>query len=101
MRRTAKEIPVLIAFAESSLEMSWGRIDSLSAVGARILTRAKVRRADELFLSFELGGDSYHEIPAETLYVESDLDGYRLLDLKFKDEVAQRRLAKTLLDVLS
>ncbi len=101
MNRAPRDVPVLIAFAESSLEPSWGRFDALSAVGARVLTRAEVRRRDELFLSFQVGGDSYQEIPAETLYVETDSDGYRLLDLKFRDEVAKRRLAKTLLDILA
>ncbi len=101
MRRAPRDVPVLIAFAESSLEITWGRFDALSAVGARVLTRAEVRRKDELFLSFEVGGDAYQEVPAEAVYVETDCDGYRLLDLRFKDEVAKRRLAKTLLTLLT
>ena len=97
--RGPKTIPVALALGDR--EVSWGRLLSLSARAAALSTQSALSRGEIVFLSFELSGERFKEIPARVEDSAVDLDGYTQAELVFTDEVERRRLAKTLLDLLS
>ncbi len=95
-------LPVLIRFApEVGRQDGWGRLEELTASSARLSTASALARGEKVFLSFQLDAESFKSLPAEVLYEEGDDDGYRSAELRFTDEVAKRRLARALIDVLS
>lgn len=99
---SAALVPALIGFSEASArEDSWGRFTELAACDARLSTRAELKARDLLELSFEIGGEYFVRVPALVARVESDSFGYAEAELRFTDEAQKRRLAKTLLDLLS
>lgn len=99
---SAALVPALIGFSEpSAREDSWGRFTELAACDARLSTRAELKTHDVVHLSFEVGGEYFVRVPARVAYVESGPFGYAEAELRFTDEAQKRRLAKTLLDLLS
>jgi len=102
MKASAVLLPVLIAFPhEAARAEGWGRFAELSAAGGKITTMTSIARKERLLLSFDLAGESFVEVPADVLESELDADGYSFVEVSFRDEVARRRLAAALLDVLS
>lgn len=100
--RAPSLIPVRLGFPGAAARQdSWGRLLSLTAGGASLSTAAPLVRGEGLSLSFELGGERFRGVAARVSHVETDADGHTLAELRFHDELERRRLAKTLLDVLS
>lgn len=99
---TPRRIPVLIGFAGASAKReTWGHLSGLAATAARVSLLTPVAKDEELYMSFELGGESFPVMTARADWTEIDADGYTLAEVSFTDKVAQRRLAKILLELLS
>lgn len=100
--RAPSLIPVLVRFPGGAARQdAWGRLLSLTAGGANLSTAADLRKGEDMTLSFELGGEQFRAVPARVSFVEPDVDGQSLAELRFTDELERRRLSKVLLDVLS
>lgn len=99
---TPRRIPVLIGFTGASAKHeAWGHLSGLAATAARISLLTPLAKDEELFLSFELAGESFSAMTARADWTEIDADGYILAEVSFTDKAAQRRLAKALLELLS
>lgn len=99
---TPKRIPVLVSFTGSSAKgETWGHLERLSATAASLSLMTPVTKKEELFLSFELHGESFSSFSARAAWSEVDADGYTLVDVRLTDKIAQRRLAKVLLELLA
>jgi hypothetical protein len=102
VRRAAASAPVLLRFpAEASRCEAWGRLAELSASSASLSTQATMRRGERCLLSFEIGLERFKDLPAEIGWVERDADGFWVAEVRFRDEVDKRRLARALLDALA
>lgn len=100
--RAPSLIPVLVRFPGGAARQdAWGRLLTLTAGGASLSTAAPLTKGEELTLSFELGGEQFRAVPAQVSFVEPDVDGQTLAELRFTDELERRRLSTVLLDVLS
>lgn len=97
--RSAVALPV--ALKSSQREEAWGRLASVSAGGAELTTLSTLHRGDAVLLSFEMASERFRDLPAYVEASEIDADGYCSAELRWTDEVERRRLARTLLDVLS
>ncbi len=101
-RAAAQDAPVALRFApELARADGWGRLTELTATSAGVSTMTKISRREKIFLSFELAGERFRDLPAEVLWVETDADGYNAAELRFLDQVESRRLSTVLLDALS
>ncbi|MFI5344831.1 MAG: hypothetical protein ACHQ51_00505 [Elusimicrobiota bacterium] len=102
MKRAAVFVPVLLRFAPASARQdSWGRLTRLTSGGAELSTATRLVRDEGVLLSFELGGVRFDEIRARVAHAEDDVDGHRLAELVFLDEVQRRMVAKALVEVLA
>lgn len=99
--RSASRLPVLLAFPDGARMEGWGRFIELSASTATLSTHSSLVRLERVLLTFELNGENFAELPARVAHQEPDQDGYTLAELTFTDEVAKRRLARVLADLLS
>jgi hypothetical protein len=101
-RSSAATVPALLRFPpELARQDGWGRLQELSSSFAVVSTLTSLERRERVLLSFEVAGEKYRELPAEVVCAERDVDGYVVAELRFLDEVERRRLARTLLEVLS
>ena len=101
-RRMPRDLPAQLAFEPAlSRPDAWGRLESLSAAGARLLTLARVERGERVLLSFEVNGERFDALDARVAHRELDPDGYSLVELDFTRPTERRRLSGALLDVLS
>lgn len=99
---SARLIPVELSFSgEKAQACGWGRFLELSAGGAIVTTRSGLNRHDSIYLTFEVSGEKFKAMPAVVTHEELDDDGYVRAEIRFTDEVEKRRLARTLLEVLS
>ncbi len=103
MRRASPAaVPALLRFAPGLGRLDgWGRLQELSSSFAVVSTLTVLARRERVLLSFEVAGERYREVGAEVVWVQSDSDGFCVAELRFVDEVEKRRLARTLLEVLS
>ncbi|MDE2509907.1 MAG: hypothetical protein KGL74_02180 [Elusimicrobia bacterium] len=102
MKRAAVFVPVLLRFAPAAgRQDAWGRLTRLTSGGAELSTSARLTRDEGVLLSFELGGVRFDEVRGRVAHAEDDVDGHRLAELVFQDEVQRRALAKALVEVLS
>jgi hypothetical protein len=102
MKKTSVFLPVLLTFpAESARQDAWGRLTRLTSGGAELSTAVRLLKDEAVHLSFEVGHEPLEHIRARVYHVEDDVDGYRLIELRFVDEVQRRRVAKVLTDVLA
>ena len=102
MKRAAVYVPVLLRFEPASARQdAWGRLTRLTSGGAEMSTATRLVRDEGVLLSFDLGGVGFEEIRARVAHAEDDVDGYRLVELRFLDEAKRRALAKALIDVLA
>lgn len=101
-RSSATTVPTLLRFAPEIGRLDgWGRLQEISSAHAVVSTLTVLSRRERVLLSFEISGERYKEIPAEVVNCDRDADGYCVAELRFLDEVEKRRLARTLLEVLS
>lgn len=99
---SARAVPVAISFPGPGGRFdAWGRFTELFAAGAKLATLALLNRGEKLSLSFQLSDEVFKGLPAEIIAVEQDADGAYWAELRFLDQVEQRRLSRTLLDILS
>lgn len=99
---TPRRIPVMIGFTGSSSQReTWGHLTGLAATAARVSLLTPLAKDEELYLSFELGGEKFPAMTARADWMEIDADGFTLAEIRFTDKAAQRRLAKALLELLS
>jgi hypothetical protein len=102
VKRAAIYVPVLLRFEPASARLdAWGRLTRLTSGGAELSTATRLVRDEGVLLSFELGGVRFDEVRARVAHAEDDVDGHRLVELRFLDEVQRRALAKALVDVLA
>lgn len=102
MTESSLRVPVRFSFDdESARAEAWGRFTELSATEAEISARCELRDLDRLVLSFEVAGREFSEFSCQVTHAELDKDGYTVAALRFTDEVEKRRLAVSLLDILS
>ncbi|MBI3552183.1 MAG: hypothetical protein HY077_06670 [Elusimicrobia bacterium] len=103
MRRArGAQAPVLLRFPpESGRVEGWGRLEELCAASAVVSTQTRLSRHERVLLSFVLADERFRDLPAEVVWVESDGDGFVSAEVRLRDEVERRRLAKTLLELLS
>ena len=102
MKRSARRVPAKLEFAQTAARLEgWGWLSELAASGARLVSAAELRRDERLLLSFELAGEPFEKLSSRVRWVERDEDGYWDAELSFTDEVARRRLARRLLEVLA
>lgn len=101
-RRMPRDVPVQLAFEPASgLQDAWGRIETLSPVGTRLLTLARLQKRARVLLSFEVNGERFDQLDALVSHSEMDPDGYSLVELDFVSPLVRRRLSAALLDALS
>jgi hypothetical protein len=97
-----RDLPVALAFDPAAgRQDAWGRLESLSALGARLLTLSRVEKRERLLLSFELNGERFDALDASVSHVEQDPDGYSVIEADFVSPLVRRRLSAALLDALS
>ena len=102
MRQAAVFVPVLLRFPpQSARQEAWGRLTRLTSGGAELSTAVRLVRDEGVLLSFDLGGDRFEDVRARVVHAEDDVDGHRLVELVFADEVQRRTLAKALVNVLA
>jgi len=102
MARSATLVPALIRFpGELARDDGWGRLLELSASAAVLSTQTPLQSQEKLSLSFEVYGERFKDLPAVVEHAEKDDDGFCRAELRFKDEVEKRRLARVLADLLS
>ena len=101
-RHCPDRLPVSLLFPpQDGRGPGWGRLESLTAGGAKLSTLTELARGQALLLSFELAGEPFAEIRAAVVHAETDADGYCLAELDFTDFVQSRALAQRLLEALS
>lgn len=94
---TNKSIPARYAFeAAEGREEGWGRIERLTPLGARLVTRFRLEEADRVTVAFEAAGEAFERLPARVERAAVDEDGYTVAELRFGDEVESRRLGSAL-----
>jgi hypothetical protein len=101
-KSAAQRIPVMMTFpAELARQDCWGRINELSAAGGILSTLVVLKRTEKVFLSFEIFGERFENIPGEVTDSDFDDDGYCRAEILWTDHLDRRRLARVLIDVLS
>jgi len=94
-------VPALLRFPGSAARQdSWGRLLKITAGGCELSTAAALASGETVLVHFELGGEKLL-MSGRATYARDDDDGHRLVELRWNDMTARRRLARVLLDVLS
>ncbi len=102
MTRTASPVPVLLSFPQASARQdAWGRLARLTSGGAELSTAARLLKDEGVVLSFDLGVERFDGVRARVSHAQDDDDGFRVVELRFVDQVQRRRLARALTDVLA
>lgn len=94
-------VPALLRFPGSSARQdSWGRLLKITAGGGELSTAARLAKGEIVLVSFELGGERLL-MPARVHHACDDDDGSRVAELRWSEMTSRRRLARTLVEVLS
>lgn len=97
-----KLVPARFAFeAAESRQDGWGRFERLHPMGGKLLSRFRLEEGDRLFVSFEVAGEGFEDVPAKVERSAQDEDGYFLADLRLQDEVEARRLGAALRGIVA
>lgn len=98
----ARFLPVVIAFPEEEgREECWGRVLSVQAASARLLSRFRLQRGEPLFLSFDAAGEVFDRLPAVIMSVRRDADGWFVAEARFPRAEDRVRLGRLLARVLA
>lgn len=90
-------VPVRFRYPEPDSSMDgWGRLLDVSAREACLATRFRVERGQRLRLHFDMRGDAFEDVEAETARAWRDADGYYLARLKFCREEDALELGRSL-----
>lgn len=100
--QAARFLPVVIAFPEEEgREECWGRLLSVQAGAARLLSRFRLRRGEPLLLSFDAAGELFDRLPAAVGSVRRDADGWFLAEVRFPEASDRVRLGRWLTRILA
>lgn len=101
MRTAPKLIPALLRFAGSDARQdSWGRLLKLTAGGAVVSTLSPLAKDEVVGVSFELGAESV-TVPGVVDFARRDDDGGWVAELRWRDMVERRRIARVLIELLA
>lgn len=94
-------IPALLRFAGSDARQdSWGRLLKLTAGGAVVSTLSPLAKGEVVGVTFEVGADRV-SVPGVVDFARRDDDGGWVAELRWRDMVERRRVARTLVELLA
>lgn len=95
-------VPVLIRFPDAEARHdAWGRFLEVRSHQARLITRTRLDRGSNMYLEFELPGETFTAVYANVQETSTDEDGYCVCLLLFPHDRDRVRLGRALARILT